>query len=280
MDKRHLQALALFSIIAGILVGGSYYWSTSQIIADTSHPVINEAATTHGPISYGDGKPTLLLFFDENLGVETATVEIRYGGIFGFGSDLVEKITMTLVRKQDSNTYKYQGQLTQQLEQNTEYTVIYRVYDQSDLGDSFTTKIETVNLAGIVTVNGIEVKGPTDIIYVNTLDLEIQVAITQAANSVANVYGVVNGDKLDFEKYPSGDYATIYTLPEDGSYNFMVQVLDVAGTDTQLASFNIELGNQYQMELMVAVFGAIILGALGFYFNSKEKAKNGGSSQK
>jgi len=280
MEKRTLQALALFAIIAGILVGGSNLWKTATVIADTTHPVINEAATTHGAITYGDGRPTLLLFFDENLGVETATVEIRYGGIFGFGSDLVEKVTMSLAQKMDSNTYKYQGKLTEPLEQNTEYTVIYQVWDQADLGDTFSTKIETVNLAGVVTVNGIEVKGPTDIIYVNSLDLEVQVAITQAAGSVARVYGLVNGEQLDFEKYPSGEYATIYTLPEDGSYNFMVQVLDTAGTDTQLASFNIELGNQYQMELMVAVFAVIILGGLYLYFDRTNKAKAKGGPKR
>ena len=270
-DKR--VYLALFLILGSLMVGGSYYWGTSTIIADTTHPVINEAATTSGAIAYGDGYPTLLLFVDENLGLESVEVEVRtLGGLLGWGSKEIETISMSLAQQLDKDTYKYRGTLTQQLEQNTEYTIIYRVYDQADLGDSYTTSIETVNLAGIVTVNGITVDGPTDTIYVNSLDLEIKVEITQAASSVTRVYGVVNGQQLDFEKYPSGDYATLYTLPEDGSYTFMVQVLDAGGSDTQLASFNIELGQQYQVELMILVFGLILVGSLYFYFERTDKA--------
>jgi len=270
-DKR--VYLALFLILGSLMVGGSYYWGTSTIIADTTHPVINEAATTSGALAYGDGYPTLLLFVDENLGLESVEVEVRtLGGILGIGSQAVETISMSLDQQMDSNTYKFKGTLGQQLEQNTEYTVIYRVYDQADLGDSYTTAIEMVNLAGIVTVNGITVDGPTDTIYVNSLDLEIKVEITQAASSVTRVYGVVNGQQLEFDLFPSGDYATLYTLPEDGSYTFMVQVLDAGGSDTQLASFNITLGTQYQIELMVLVFGSIIVGGLYFYFERTGKA--------
>lgn len=270
MNKR--LTLAVFLIVGSLMAGGAYYWGTSTIVADTSHPVINEAATTSGAIAYGDGYPTLLLFFDENLGVESASVEIRtIGGLLGWGSTEVETITMTLDQKIDKDTYKYQGTMTQQLDQNTQYKVTYTVYDQSDLGDTYITTIETVNLAGTVTVNGVEVTGPTDTIYVNTLTLEIRVEITQAGSSVSNVYGVVNGERLDFEKNPSGDYAAVYTLPEDGRYSFMVQVLDAAGTDTQLASFNIELGTQYQVPLMILVFGLIIIGGLYFYFERQDK---------
>ena len=188
---------------------------------------------------------------------------------------------MTFDKKLDSNTYKYKETMTQELEENTEYKVIYKVYDQSGLSDTFTTTIIGVFMAGKVTVNGVEVLAPDDTIYVNSLGLDIRVEITQAAESVARVYGVVNGKTLTFEKFPQGPSAGTldvwgarYALPGDGSYAFMIQVLDTAGTDIQLASFNIELGAQYQVELMIAVFGAVIAGGLYFYFDRMDKTKN------
>jgi len=230
MDHDKLRILAVFLIIGSLVAGGAYYWGTSTIIADTTPPVINEAATTSGAISYANGKPTL---------------------------------------------YKYKATCTVQLEQNTEYTVIYRVYDQADNGDTWTTMIETVNLDGVVRVNGITVEGPEDTIYSKSLDLGIEVEITQGTNTVSRIYGVVNGETLEFSQSPSGIWISSYTLPEDGKYSFLIQVLDTSGTDTQLASFNVQLGNDYQLEILIAVAALISAALLYGYVSSKDKKKGG-----
>ena len=272
MDPGKLRILAVFLIIGSLVAGGAYYWGTSTIIADTTPPVINEAATTSGAISYANGKPTLLLFVDENLGIESATVEIKTrGGILGLGSKTVETLDMALAQKMDQNTYKYKATCTVQLEQNTEYTVIYRVYDQADNGDTWTTMIETVNLDGVVRVNGVTVEGPEDTIYSKTLDLGIEVEITQGTNTVSRIYGVVNGETLEFSQSPSGIWISSYTLPEDGKYSFLIQVLDTSGTDTRLASFNVQLGNDYQLEIMIAVAALIAAALLYGYVSSQKK---------
>lgn len=274
MKKKTLQAIALLLILGSVLGAGAYYWGTSTIVADTSPPVIKEQASTSGAIAYGSGKPTLLLFVSENLGIESAEVEIKtMGGWLGVGSETVETLTMEYVSKTTSTTYKYRAKLTKQLEQNTEYQVIYRVYDQADHGDTWTTTIETVNLDGIVRVNGIEVQGPDDKIYVKSLELGIQVEITQGENTVNRIYGRVNGQELDFSQTPSDIWISSYTLPEEGSYSFLIQVLDTSGTDTQLASFNVQLGSSYQREILIVLAIGLAV-ALGYgYMKQREDAK-------
>lgn len=281
MNQRTLQAAALLLIVGAIMVGGAYYWGTSTIVADSSPPVINEGATTHGPIAYLSGKPTLLLFIDENLGLESATAEIKtMGGPFGIGSTTLEIINMKLDQKMDSDTYKYKGTCTVQLAQNTKYTVIYKANDQADNSDTWTTEIQTVNLSGKVRVNGIEVKGPEDTIYTKSLELGIEVEITSGANTVSRIYGVVNGETLEFTRMPSGIYAVGYKLPKDGRYGFMIQVLDTSGTDTLLASFNIQLGAEYQLQLVILVAGALVAAVLWTYVSQEEKKKPRGGRGK
>ena len=275
MSKR--VYLALFLIVGSILVGGLSQWGTSTIHADLTDPAINHAATTSGPMAYGDGYLSLLMFVDENQGIELASVEVRTtGGLWGIGSKLVESLDMDLDRKMDSDTYKFKATLSEQLEQNTEYTVIYRVYDHADRGDTWTTSIETVSLDGTVTINGVEVLGPEDHIYVKTLELGLEVEVTQGADSVERVYCLINGLTVEFNKMPSGVYAAGYTLPEDGTYTFMVYLVDTVGTGSLLASFSIELGSQYQIPLVVISFGAIAAGGLYFYFERQDKAKKPG----
>lgn len=280
MDQSKIRILAVFLIIGSLAAGGAYYWGTTTIIADTTPPVINEAATTHGAISYANGKPTLLLFVDENIGIESAEVEIKTkGGLLGYGSKTVETLDMTLTQKMDQDTYKYKATCTKQLEQNTEYTVIYRVYDQAGNGDPWTTSIETVNLDGVVRVNGVTVEDPEDTIYSKSLDIGIEVEITQGENTVNRIYGVVNGKTLEFSQSPSGIWISSYTLPEDGKYSFLIQVLDTSGTDTQLASFNIQLGNDYQREILVAVVALIAAALLYNYVNKQPEKKEGGAKK-
>lgn len=282
-----MKAFSIFLIIASLTLGGAYYWGTTTIVADTTPPVINEAASTSGAIAYGTGKPTVLLFVDEGLGIESATAELKHSTGF---QTRIELIDLDFIKKMDSDTYKYKGTFTKQLEQNTKYTLIYEVHDQADHSDKWITTLETVNLDGVVYVNGIEVKNPGDTIYVTTLQLTIAVELTQS-DSVSSIYGVVNGVQLTFTQgdptdpndpnynpdYPQVSWlASIaadawyaeYLLPGDGSYSFMVLVTDTAGVDTQLASFTIELGGQYQTELIIGVFAILVL--VGLFFLSKK----------
>jgi len=292
----HLKILSVILIVAALTLGGAYYWGTNwsntTIVADTTPPVIDESSSTHGSIAYGGGKPTVLLFVDENTGIESATAEIKTKGWLGLGSTTVEKITLSFDKKMDSDTYKYKGTFTTQLEQNIEYTLIYRVTDQADHSDTWTTTLKTVNLAGTVYVNGIEVKDPYDKIYVSTLQLTIEVKITQAADSVASIYGIVHGERLTFTQggssvgagssgsqdswlasTQSDTWVAEYLLPKDGSYTFQVQVLDIAGGDTQLASFNVELGGMYQTELVIAIFAVLAAAGLYLYLKPLETKK-------
>jgi len=294
MRRQYIQFAALVLILASLATGGVYYWGTSTIVADTSPPVINEQASTHGKVAYGTGKPTVLLFVDENLGMMSATAELKTpGGFLGLGSTTVEKLTLTLDQKMDSDTYKYRGAFTKQLDQNVGYTLIYQVFDHADRGDTWTTTLETVNLAGVVYVNDVKVEGASDTIYVKTLALSFVVKITQGGESVSSVYATVNGQRLNFVKATSpipgsgtsgsndaasvtvaiGDYTAAYTLPKDGKYSFTVQILDAAGGDTQLASFNIQLGTQYQLPLLVGVLGLLAAGGLYFYLKKPEKRR-------
>jgi len=272
-----LKTLSVALIVVSLLLGGAYYWGTTTIVADTTPPEISEAST-HGSIAYGTGRPTVLLFVHENIGIEEATAELKYST--GFQRS-IEKLTLSFDKKLAGDTYQYRGTFTEQLSQNTEYKLIYRVTDQADHSDSWTTTLKTVNLAGTVYVNGIEVKSPGDTIYVDSLDLTIAADVTPA-DSVSSIYGVVNGKRLTFTQGAGGDegdsdeplvswlasvssdaWIAEYLLPGDGTYSFSVQVLDMGGTDTQLASFTVELGGAHQTELIVAVFA--VLAAAGLY---------------
>jgi len=294
VKQSHIKILSIFFIIASLTLGGAYYWGTTTIVADTTPPEINEAASTHGAIAYGTGKPTVILFVDENMGIESATAELKHSTGF---QRTIETIDLDYVKKMDSDTYKYKAAFTTQLDQNTEYTLIYEVQDQADHSDKWATTLTTVNLSGTVYVNGKEVKNPGDTIYVTTLQLTIAVELTQS-DAVSSIYGVVNGQRLTFTQSvddpdaydPDVNYDSWvaaltadawiaeYLLPGDGSYSFTVQVLDTAGGDTQLASFNIELGGQYGTELIIGVFAVLAVASLVF-LNKKsgwgKKAKPG-----
>ena len=295
LKPSHMKALSIFFIIASLAFGGAYYWGTVTLVADTTPPVINEAASTSGAIAYGTGRPTVILFVDENTGIESATAELKHST--GFQTS-IETIDLDFIKKMDSDTYKYKSTFTTQLDQNIKYTLIYRVHDQADHSDTWSTTLTTVNLDGTVYVNGKEVKNPGDTIYVTTLQLTIAVAITQS-DSVSSIYGMVNGVHLTFTQgagsggsggggsdtnmdswlasVSSDAWVAEYLLPGDGSYAFMVLVTDTAGVDTQLASFNIELGGQYQTELIIGVFAALALASLVFLSKKSgwSKAKPG-----
>ena len=274
MNNQNLRTAAwTLIIISGLLFGG-YFWGTSTIVADTSPPVIDEAASTSGAIAYGTGKPTVILFVEENLGMQLATAEIFNIGLLGTRGSLVQKCTMGEASK-SGTTYKYLGAFTVTLDPNKEYIIFYTATDSAGHKDTYEARIKLVNLEGEVHVNGVKVKGPGDTIYVTSLSLEFKVVITQGAGSVDKIYCVVGADTINFAKSYDGygieQWTGTYTLPGDGKYEFVVIVRDTGGTNTQLASFGVVLGTEMRLPLIIGTLG--VLGVAAIYFSMEPQPK-------
>lgn len=273
MKQNYLFAAALLLITAGVVFGGAYQWGVTTIIGDSTDPVINEAATTgdgsHGYIAYGSGKPTVLCFVTENLGMQKVTAEIFGINMAGWKGNSIEKITLTADGKTSSTVYKYKGTFTETLDSQKKYWITYTATDAAGRTDTYDARITLIAVDGKVYVNDIEVT-PGSTIYVKELLLFIEVEVTQGTDSVSRVYGVMNGEQLEFTA-SQGRYVCTYTLPGDGSYSFMVQILDNAGTDTQLASFSISLGSQYTIEIVYVVAGLLVAGLIYSYVSDHEK---------
>ncbi|MFH2111685.1 MAG: hypothetical protein ABIJ47_10560 [Candidatus Bathyarchaeota archaeon] len=274
MNRQTQTTLAWGLIIMAFILGGAYFWGSSTIIADTTPPVIDEAASTSGGIAYGTGKPTVFLFVTENLGMQQATAEIFNVGLLGIRGSLVQKCTMGEASK-SGTTYKYVGAFTVSLDPNKEYIILYTATDTAGHKDTYEAKIKLVNLAGEVLVNGVKVKGPGDTIYVTSLSLEFKVVVTQGAGNVDKIYCVVGADTINFAKSYDGygieQWTGTYTLPKDGTYEFVVIVRDTGGSNTQLASFGIVLGTEMRWPLIVGTLG--VLGVAAIYFSMEPKPR-------
>ena len=271
MNARVVRTAAWAFILLSVLLGGAYFWGTSTIIADSTPPVIDEEASTSGAMSYGTGKPTVNLFVVENLGIQGATAEIFNVGLLGIRGSLVQKCTMGQASK-SGTTYKYVGAFTVTLDGNKEYILLYTVSDTAGHKDTFETRIKLVNLEGEVHVNGVKVTGPGATIYVTSLKLEFKVIVTLGAGSVDKIYTVVGDDTVNFAKsfdgYGIEQWTGTYTLPKDGSYEFVVIVRDTGSTNTQLASFGIELGTEQRWPLIIGTLG--VLGVAAVYFSLEQ----------
>ncbi|MFH2109626.1 MAG: hypothetical protein ABIJ47_00035 [Candidatus Bathyarchaeota archaeon] len=274
MNTRLVRTAAWALIILSVALGGAYFWGTSTIIADSTPPVIDEAASTSGAIAYGTGKPTVILFVEENLGMQEATAEIFQVGLLGTRGSLVQKCTMGQASK-SGTTYKYLGAFTVSLEANKEYILLYTASDSAGHKDTYEARIKLVNLEGEVLVNGVKVKGPGTTIYVTSLKLEFKVVVTQGAGSVDKIYCVVGADTINFAKSYDGygieQWTGTYTLPGDGKYEFVVIVRDTGSTNTQLASFGVELGTEQRWPLIIGTLG--VLGVAAVYFSMEPKPK-------
>ncbi|MFH2111231.1 MAG: hypothetical protein ABIJ47_08245 [Candidatus Bathyarchaeota archaeon] len=274
MNARIVRTAAWTLIIFSVVMGGAYFWGTSTIIADTTPPVIDEAASTSGAIAYGTGKPTVILFVEENLGMQEATAEIFNVGLLGTRGSSVQKCTMGQASK-SGTTYKYLGAFTVTLDPNKEYILLYTASDSAGHKDTYEARIKLVNLEGEVLVNGVKVKGPGDTIYVTSLKLEFKVVVTQGAGSVDKIYCVVGADTINFAKSYDGygieQWTGTYTLPGDGKYEFVVIVRDTGSTNTQLASFGVELGTEQRWPLIIGTLG--VLGVAAIYFSMEPKPK-------
>jgi len=271
MNPRVLRTAAWTFIILSVVLGGAYFWGTSTIIADSTPPQIVEAATTSGAIAYFTGKPTVIMVVTENIGMQEATAEIFNIGLLGVRGSLVQKVTMTLDSRTGTN-YQYKGAFTTVLDANKEYIIVYTATDTAGHKDTYETKIKMVAVEGKVTVNGIEVKNTYDKIYVNTLDLSIQVTMTAGAAQVKEIKGTVNTVALTFQRgYNSDNWYATYKLPGDGSYTFFLKVVDQAGGEVMLASFGVELGTEQRWPLIIGTLG--VLGVAAVYFSLKPEPK-------
>jgi hypothetical protein len=260
------RQLAYILIILSLILGGGYYWGLSYIVADTTPPEIQEEATTSGDMAYGTGRPTVLCFVKENIGMDEVTARINGIGAGGVEWTLVEQITLTYQDK-TGDIYSYRGSFKEALQVNKEYYLTYRAVDHSGHVGSWRTRIKLVQLEGWVKVNGNEVKEPGDTLYVTTLDLHIVVGLETGAAAVDRIYALVGGEEIDFTPNPqyAARWDAYYTLPGDGKYAFLVQVIDTAGGDIQLASFTINMGTRDQLPIILGVAAVLGGGALLMY---------------
>jgi len=262
-------------IIFLVLLGVGYGWKTATIIADTTPPEIDEDATTHGDISYPeDGKLTVNCYVDETVGMKQVTCEL-----WDYMTRL-EKITLSLQEKLDDDTYHYRGTFSKTLTKEKTYGLHYWATDEAGHKSDWQTTVRLLNLDGYVKVNGIRVEGPDDSIVVKSLDLTIQVYVTTGADTVQNIYMIINGDTSNLNDFTKKGNAltgyyweTSYTLPEDGRYSFTVQVLDTAGNDVQLASFTISVGSTNKWLMVIGAVAVLGLVAAYGYLGRKGKRK-------
>ena len=268
MNSRILLTLAYSLILLGGGMGVAYMWGMSTIIADSTPPQIVQSGTTSGAIAYFTGKPTVTLVVVENLGMQDATAEIFQVGLLGTRGSSVQKVTMTQESK-SGTTYQYKGAFTTVLDVNKEYIILYTATDAAGHKATWETRIKMVSIEGKVTVNGVEVKNTWDKIYVNTLDLSIQVTMTVGAAQVDRIQGVVNNEQLSFQRgYATDNWYATYKLPGDGSYTFYIKVVDQAGGDVMLASFGVELGTEQRWPLILGTLG--VLGVAAVYFSMEQ----------
>jgi len=269
-----VQFLGLALVAMGLLLGVGGYWSLTTIIADCSPPVILEEATTSGDTAYISGKPHLVLIFEENVGVQSATAEIREVGLLGTVGSLVEEVALEETSHTGTN-YQYEGKPDTPLARNKEYWVIYRVVDTAGNSDTYKAKIKLVDVTAEVYVNGRRVEHTYDKIVINTLTLNLEARVTSGAAGVARIHATIthNGETntLEFANTGPGTWTATYKLPEDGVYTLYVKLVDTGGGETMLASFTIQLGAQYRAPLVYGTLG--MLGLATLYYMTKPQAK-------
>jgi len=275
MNKQTQLTLAYSLIVLGALLGGAYYWGSSTIIADTTPPVIDEESTTHGPVAYGDGTLDVVLFVEEGTGVQEATAELYNVGLLGLRGTLIQRCKMGQGGK-SGNTYKYLGGFTVTLTPDREYILLYTVTDTAGHKDTYETRVELVNLEAEVYVNDHKVEGTGSTIYVTKLKLTFKVVVTQGAGNLDKIYCAVGDETIDnfektYEGYGIENWVGTYTLPGDGTYEFVVIVRDTGGTDTQIASFGVQIGTGQRRPLIIGTLG--VLGIAAIYFSMETEPK-------
>ena len=275
--KDLLVSLGVALLIVGAVAGGlmqSNIWSgpsSSTIISDTEDPVINEAASTHGNLPITDEDPTLLCFIDEALGMEGCTAEILTTDWLGRYVVVLETIELDYVSK-NGDIYKYKGQISEDLEENRHYKVRYTATDQSGRTDEASLLFMLIELDGTCWVNEIEITAIDQRIYLQTLDLAIRVQVNQDPDDIQAIQLILNGEQVEVLEYASGDYVGTYTLPSDGEYDLLVQILAVGGQSIRVASFNVDLSTGNNIVLLAGATVAILaVSAVLIYRQEKEE---------
>ena len=275
--KDLLVSLGVALLIVGAVAGGllqSNIWSGpsgSTIISDTEDPAINEAASTHGNLPITDEDPTLLCFIDEAIGMEGCTAEILTTDWLGRYVVVLETIELDYVSK-NGDIYKYKGQISEDLEENRHYKVRYTATDQSGRTDEASLLFMLIELDGTCWVNEIEITSIDQRIYLQTLDLAIRVQVNQDPDDIQAIQLILNGEQVEVLEYASGDYVGTYTLPSDGEYDLLVQILAVGGQSIRVASFNVDLSTGNNIVLLAGATVAILaVSAVLIYRQEKEE---------
>ena len=277
--REAIMVIGLTLVIVGSVFGAllqSNIWSgpgATTIISDTQDPQINEQASTSGNLPTGDGYPTLLCFVDENLEMDHVTAEIKEKDWLGRYTNTVQSIELDYVGKTTDTTYKYKGSITESLEVNQEYKVFYKAWDKVGRTDEYSAVFQLIQLDGTVWVNGIEITDTDQTIYLQDHIISVEAEVNQDTEDIDKVRLMLNGDEVDvFEyRYSSKDYFTSYTLPKDGSYDLIVQVLAVGGDEIRLASFNVSMNSTGNPRLIVgAVIGLLAVSAGLIYLQKRE----------
>lgn len=280
LNNESRTIIAVTLIILAALLGAGYHWGSVQIIADSTPPTINTAYCTSGDLVYGSGKPKLTMLFTENVGVQSATATVYNVGTLGTLGDMIEEVTLTETAV-NGDQYQYDGRTTKTLEANKEYFVVYQVTDTAGHTDTYgkdalgrgTVKIRLVQVEATCYINDIEVRNTYDQIHIDTLDLAFRVEIhTGSADDIDTIYAVIGTEKVDFMRSGT-EWVGFYTLPEDGSYSVMVNLVDQGGAKTRLASFNITLGTRYQTPIVVGTLTVLLVGIIWYGLDQPKKAK-------
>lgn len=278
INKDTKTGLAIAVIVLASILGAGYHWGSVQIIADGTPPSIMESYCTSGDLAYMSGKPKLTMFFTENIGVQSATATIYKIGSLNRLGDKVEEIQLTETNV-EGDEYQYDGRATKALEANKEYYVVYRVTDTAGHSDTYgkdsvgrgTVRIKLVELTATCYINDVKIENTHDQIVIDTLNVNFKVTIDSGSPSdVAKIYAIIGSDKIQLSKQGQSYYG-FYTLPEDGSYNCIVQLEEAGGGKTRLASFNITLGTQYQNTVVFATLGMLLVATIWYSLDPEQK---------
>ena len=297
MKQRDLiYAVGVVLILIGSVAGlgsQSNLWESATIVSDSTAPIINAGASTHGKVATpGDLKPTLLCFITENNELTRVTATIQQWNLLMWTQ--VDKITLK-EKTVTGDLHTYQGKLNTALTSNKEYRIIYKAIDQAGLSDETTQTLELVDIDGTVYVKGtgnwIEVKKPDQIIYVTTNQLHFLVDITGPTDNVEHVQLTLNGEQVELftstgaAGSPGGggeppmeasvynaDYTATYTLPGDGRYTLTVNILEKGGGEVRLASLTLDLGSGGNPWVLIgAGLAMLVVSAVIF---TKQKRRN------
>jgi len=267
-------ALVIVGSFFGVLIQSNLWGGpiSSTIISDTTDPVINEAATSSGNLAATDQAPMLFCFIDDAGGIASVQVELKAWDFWRYVT--VETLDMDYVSR-NGDTYKYRAELPDTLELNKEYQLVYTATDKVGRQDTYKAELTIIELEGTVWVNDIKVTSPDQTIFLQTNTVAIKAEVNQDKDDIERVRLLLDGTEVEVleYRYSNMDYFASYQLPEDGSYELIVQVLAVGGSEIRLASFNIDLNSGNNPVLLAGAVAAVIaVSAVLIYLQRRQEA--------